>query len=49
MARKICNHCQETVRSGEAVIRSIGFQQVAWHKDCYLVRDITPAELVAAS
>ncbi|HET7736737.1 MAG TPA: hypothetical protein VFK52_12225 [Nocardioidaceae bacterium] len=48
MARKSCNHCHQPIAQGEAVLRSINFEQIAWHQECYLVRELAPA-LVAAS
>ncbi|HEX6514794.1 MAG TPA: hypothetical protein VF049_04425 [Nocardioidaceae bacterium] len=34
MRKHICTSCQRPIDRGEAVIRSIDFVQVAWHRDC---------------
>ena len=30
-----CTSCGEKIPNGQAVIRSIDFEQVAWHKACF--------------
>lgn len=40
---RTCNHCHRPIPAGEAVIRSISFEQVSWHRDCYEVHMIAAA------
>lgn len=47
MARKTCSSCNTAIPNGEAVIRSIDFEQVAWHAECFLTLD-RDAQLVTA-
>lgn len=35
MSNQTCTHCQFPIPAGEAVIRSISFKRVSWHRDCY--------------
>ena len=36
----ICVECRRPIPNGEAVIRSVSLQRVAWHADCYELRGI---------
>lgn len=47
MARHTCKTCGTAIPSGQAVIRSIDFEQVAWHAECYLTRE-SNEQLVSA-
>lgn len=47
MARKTCTSCGTSIANGEAVVRSINFEQVAWHPECYLTRELDE-QLVSA-
>jgi hypothetical protein len=47
MNRKhICTDCREPIPNGKAVLRSVAFEQVAWHQECW---DLAHAEPVLLS
>lgn len=43
-----CHHCQTTIPNGEAVIRSIAFERVAFHLTCAVRLGIVSRPVVAA-
>lgn len=36
MGKGICNHCGTAIPAGEAVVRSIAFERVSFHKSCWV-------------
>lgn len=48
MARKICTVCETPIDNGKAVIRTISFEQVAFHPECYLTRGQAPSLALTA-
>jgi hypothetical protein len=39
MNKYLCEKCFNPIPAGEAVLRSVLFERVAWHKDCYETRN----------
>lgn len=44
--RYLCEGCFNPIPAGEAVLRSVMFQRVAWHKDCFETRNEPVEETV---
>lgn len=48
MARYTCTDCQRPIENGQAHIRSVMFQQVAWCRVCWAIRHEIAEWLAAA-
>lgn len=44
-----CTECHTEIPTGEAVLRSVSLQRVAYHQDCYDARVERPALQFAAA
>lgn len=42
-----CQECHTEIPNGMAVIRSIDFVKVAWHRECWALRSCRPLALAS--